>query len=187
MGAYDSSTAPIFYAMKELTKRGKPVDTLSKLKEMQLKGKFKIIPNFTEYGVTYHGRVWSRKWNRFLKPSLQAGGYLFVRICNDQGKKKTLRLHQIVMLAFVGPVPPEHMIRHLDGNPKNNHIDNLKYGTAQENVNDKKLHGTHRARKLTKQEIKEIREKFKPMRYTYRMLADEYQVAASTIYRALRK
>ncbi len=33
------------------------------------------------------------------------------------------------------------MCCHINGDPTNNHLDNLRYGTAQDNANDRTLHG----------------------------------------------
>lgn len=53
-------------------------------------------------------------------------------------------MHTLVALAFLGPRPEgKPHIRHLDGNARNNHVSNLAYGTAAENVADSLQHGTH--------------------------------------------
>lgn len=51
------------------------------------------------------------------------------------------RVHSAVMLAFVGPRPAGLEVRHLDGNPKNNVLSNLAYGTAGQNRIDAYEHG----------------------------------------------
>lgn len=58
------------------------------------------------------------------------------------GVKKTRRVHQLVMEAFVGPCPDGMEVRHLDGDDGNNVLTNLAYGTHQENEADKISHGT---------------------------------------------
>ena len=45
------------------------------------------------------------------------------------------------MSAFVGPCPEGQEVRHLDGDPTNNAINNLAYGTGSENKRDMYLHG----------------------------------------------
>lgn len=51
-------------------------------------------------------------------------------------------VHDLMGLAFFGPKPKGAVCRHLDGNPKNNRIENLKYGTYRENTLDTYEHGT---------------------------------------------
>jgi hypothetical protein len=78
------------------------------------------------------------------------------------------------MLAFVGPRPPGLEIRHLDGDPGNNALNNLRYGTRSENLVDKSYHGQ---RKLTIAGVKEIRESRLPVR----VLAKVFGVCENSI------
>lgn len=50
--------------------------------------------------------------------------------------KATYRIHRIVARTFLGPPPsPDHtQVNHKDGDPANNHVDNLEYVTPGENV-----------------------------------------------------
>lgn len=42
----------------------------------------------------------------------------------------------MVLEAFVGPCPPGQECRHLDGDPSNNRVENLAWGTHEENAGD---------------------------------------------------
>lgn len=69
---------------------------------------------------------------RILRPSSDEWGYPMVRI-----QQKTKKVHTLVAEAFLGPRPfPGAVIRHMDGNPSNNEVSNLQYGSASENVLD---------------------------------------------------
>ena len=71
-----------------------------------------------------------------------SGSYLSVKLAKA-GVTKTMYVHELVLLAFVGqrPIMEDRCeIRHLDGNKLNNTLANLKYGTAKENAADRKLH-----------------------------------------------
>ncbi len=46
----------------------------------------KPIPNFLDYSITKDGKVWSRKTNRWLKPSVDTHGYL--RVALHRGGKR---------------------------------------------------------------------------------------------------
>lgn len=52
-------------------------------------------------------------------------------------------MHVLVAAAWLGPRPDGLVIRHLDGNSRNNDVRNLAYGTPAENVRDTVRHGTH--------------------------------------------
>lgn len=55
--------------------------------------------------------------------------------------RKSMQVHQAVLLAFVGPPEPGQVCRHLDGNQDHNHVSNLKWGTRSENCFDTVAHG----------------------------------------------
>lgn len=59
--------------------------------------------------------------------------------------RRVLRVHRLVLLAFQGPAPEGATeVRHVDGDPANNHLANLRWGTSAENKADQVRHGTHR-------------------------------------------
>lgn len=84
---------------------------------------------------------------RPLKPFLNSSGYPCVVLRSAQGRQ-IRRVHHLVLAAFVGPRPPGMETRHMDGDPTNNRLSNLAYGTHSENLRDKARHGTdHQATK----------------------------------------
>ena len=89
----------------------------------------KQIPNYKDYCVTEEGRVWSIKSYRFLKSRPDRRGYLQVSLPYD-GRFKNRFVHQLVLEAFVGPKPSGKVTRHLDGNSKNNCLNNLMWGST---------------------------------------------------------
>jgi hypothetical protein len=68
-------------------------------------------------------------------------GYFQVQL--SKARKKHIRyIHILVLECFVGPRPHEgHHARHLDGNPQNNSVTNLAWGTPLENAADTARHG----------------------------------------------
>jgi hypothetical protein len=73
-----------------------------------------------------------------MSPGL-SGGYRWVKF----GRSAQIRVHVLVLETFVEPRPEGLVCRHLDGNPLNNHVGNLRWGTLEENYADRRLHGTH--------------------------------------------
>jgi len=77
-----------------------------------------------------------------LKPwACNKYGHLCVSLSKNNQEKKCL-VHRLVLEAFIGPCPDGQEVRHLDGNPINNIINNLKYGTSKENSQDSIKHDT---------------------------------------------
>jgi hypothetical protein len=112
------------------------------------------LPNFIGfYRVSNWGRLKSlSKWvkigtnrrfipGRMMKLREVERGYFSVKI-SKHGKSRVCQIHTLVLEAFVGPCPEGMECRHLDGNPSNNHLKNLRWGTYQENADDRIRHGT---------------------------------------------
>lgn len=97
-----------------------------------------------DYEVSDQGRVRSYKGKspRILRPCVNPLGY-HNQTLSVGGRPLFTTAHVLVMTAFVGPRPKGMDIRHLDGNPANNALTNLRYGTRAENMQDKRLHGTN--------------------------------------------
>jgi hypothetical protein len=67
---------------------------------------------------------------RLLKPGRSRSGHVSVAI----GKGNSRLVHQLVLEAFVGPRPKGAESLHLNHDPKDNRLSNLRYGTRSENL-----------------------------------------------------
>lgn len=109
-------------------------------------GKVKSLLNYA--GVT----------ERILKSRSYPSGHLYVNLYKN-GKKTTRKIHRLVIENFIGMPIAGQECRHMDGNPKNNHANNLQWGTRSENLIDMKRHGTnpvgetHSRSKLNEREV----------------------------------
>lgn len=119
----------------------------------------KQCPSYPGYSVTDDGEVFTHRkrfglgkgngggvridmnYSMRLNPYLGHGGYIYVSVSTGKGQR-SIPVHVMLLDAFVGPRPEQMEIRHLDGNPKNNNLKNLAYGTVEQNANDRILHGT---------------------------------------------
>lgn len=59
-----------------------------------------------------------------------------------KGEQGNRTVHSLVCESFIGQCPPDLEIRHLNGNPSDNQLTNLLYGTRSENGLDRLVHGT---------------------------------------------
>lgn len=86
---------------------------------------------------------------RVLSQSTQPErGYKQVVLYRTRREKKTLTVHTLALQSFVGPRPHGFEGRHWDGDPANNSLGNLLWGTPKENRADMTRHGhDHNARK----------------------------------------
>jgi len=103
------------------------------------------------YEISDLGRVRSLRrrtssgWRggRVRKACRAHNGYLQVSLSSG-GLRVNGWIHQMVAEAFIGPRPPGMQIRHLDGDPANNQLSNIAYGTPSENAFDAVRHGRNR-------------------------------------------
>ena len=104
---------------------------------------FRDIPSYEGiYQVSNLGRVKSlarkdfigRPLNeKILKSCKNVYGYFVVSLRKD-GKQKTIQIHQLVAMAFLGHVPCGHAIEvdHIDEDKLNNRLENLQLLTSVE-------------------------------------------------------
>lgn len=160
------------------------------------------VPGWEKYyWVSTHGRV-LRSCDRFgnwvgrvLKGWTNEGGYRRVRLQNPNRGRQDWFVHQMVLRAFVGPRPGglnfssevvyEYQACHEDGNPDNNFLNNLRWGTLGENYQDQRDAGTNAEgerngmSKLTDSQRTKIRAS-----YEHRsVLAKRFGVSENTIRR----
>lgn len=118
------------------------------------------------YEVSNKGRVrthkdkvsWSnryQKWRhwqqRYLKDKTPNGRDVRVSLRKD-GKPKDFLVHRLVAFSFIPAVKGKECINHIDGNPKNNNVENLEWCTYKENTNhafENGLNTSNMAVKLT--------------------------------------
>lgn len=114
-----------------------------KLSEKQIEEApyFMPIEGYEGYEVGKDGSVWSLNYNHTgqrkpLRPSPSSKyGHMQVVLCKD-GKMKSVRVHQLVLNAYL-PKPSEDLVvMHLNSTASDNRLKNLAWGTCKENSND---------------------------------------------------
>lgn len=88
-----------------------------------------------------NGKTKVIKPNR-IKVDVQPSGHLHVSLYRER-KRRHRSVHRLVLESFVGPCPEGLEACHQDGDPSNNFVANLYWGTRSENVRDAVRHGTH--------------------------------------------
>ena len=101
------------------------------------------LPELPDYEIHRDGTIVRVRGQRQgpMKSWDNCRGYLVVRLRTVYGYR-SFKVHRLVCRAFHGSPPiygeDEAHCRHIDGDPLNNHADNLRWGTRSENEHDKK-------------------------------------------------
>ena len=108
---------------------------------------WKSVPDYPGYEVSDQGEVrsvpatGSRRQGKVLKAAL-THGYRSVDLYNHGGKQPTRRKVSVILLeAFVGPRPEGMHACHRDDVRDHDTLDNLYWGTPEQNVADAYING----------------------------------------------
>lgn len=146
---------------------------------------WKPIPGCDTHQVSSLGRL--KHKDRITLGSKNNFGY-----CNKalaiNGKRKTCKVHRLVLLAFVGP--SELMANHKNGIKSDNRLENLEYVTARENtlhacrigLNPPMKGERHGKNKLKESDVKRIIRMRLRKQASIRVLAKHYGVSTTTIW-----
>jgi DNA-binding transcriptional regulator YiaG len=166
-------------------------DTFNDLQKILNNSNIKIVKCdlFPGYYFTDNGKIFKENYKgtkgkiKEIKQTITNKGYLRVKIIVNK-KHKHICVHRLILIAFEGlSKNKKDECRHLDGDKKNNKINNLKWGSRKENENDKIRHGTHNMGTnnprsvLTESQVKEIR----TSTLKHDVLAELYGVSKSVI------
>jgi hypothetical protein len=129
-------------------------------------------------------------------------GYLRVSLA-DGTRTIGCRIHRLVLAAFVGPCPAGHEGSHINGQPADNRLENLRWETRAANMAQLRAHGTlaagdrhssrtrpesvrrgerHHSAKLTATAVAAIRDGAAAGQ-THQALAERFGVSDSQVWR----
>lgn len=98
------------------------------------------IPGFENYAVSNYGRIqrltpgpWTEPGKIKTPQHNKKTGYCHVKVSGSLGKR-SMSLHRLVAQAFL-PNPNNYReVDHIDRDKTNNHVDNLRWCTREENM-----------------------------------------------------
>jgi hypothetical protein len=90
------------------------------------------VRGYPNYLIYPDGRVYNKKYKRFLKPSDNGQGYLKVDLCKD-GERKTHSIHRLVAEQYIPNPDNKPEVDHIYRDRKDNRVENLQWVTSSEN------------------------------------------------------
>lgn len=148
------------------------------------------------YEVSDHGRVRGLRGKNgkspgvlwpmrvAINPTLR---YASISLVDKNGRSSHYLIHRLVAFAFIGSCPDGHECAHMDGDPENNRVENLKWATKRENQNHRVIHGTDcrgekcYAAKLKESDVHEIRRLAKAGGMTYAEIGRIFGITPSPV------
>lgn len=146
------------------------------------------------YQVNMDGLVRNERKNKLVKQHTGNKGYQLVRLYNGCGESKQVLVHRIIASVFVeNPNPKYTVVKHKDGDKKNNKISNLEWTTIGRNVaqawgkglNDCRGEKNGRA-KIKETDVIEIR-KLYAKGVTVRELMDMYPLSKNAMNSVVKR
>ena len=141
-----------------------------------------------DYQVSNLGRVKSLKkqigrkeTERIMTPSTTYQGYSRVVLIRDK-KPKIYSVHRLVAEAFIPKIEGKPIVDHLDGNRRNNKVENLRWCTFSENSqNSMKLKGSKRYNSVS------VKDNFGNVFDSYRQAGRFWGISPNTVKNDCKK
>jgi hypothetical protein len=156
------------------------------------------MPGWDGYAVTDAGRVFTCRskypfpefpfeiWSEKLATKGHRG--YWVVTFHARGSTKQFKLHQAILMAFVGPKPEGFHGCHYDDDPDNNTLSNLRWGSASSNRRDMIRNGRNADRKGVKHPLAKLSaddvERVKMLRgegHTLRVIGSEFGISEAQV------
>ena len=131
-----------------------------------------------EYFTTKEGDVYNADGYK-MNPYTQSDGYKQIKMYQD-GCTRQKYVHRMVWEEFMGPIPNNMQINHINEDKTDNRLENLELVTCEENIRKRSYN------KLNMEACKSIRKEYVQKSYiTLQVLASRYGVHPTTIHNCI--
>ncbi len=170
-----------------MTTEWRPVVGYEGLYEVSSEGQVRRLARDVSMPTRWGGQQVRHVPGGILKPICREKSCV---VALSNGAAKAMRVHRVVMAAFVGPCPDGMETCHNNGDFTDNRLENLRYDTHSSNVRDSIRHGTFRGKvgpraKISFDDAVRIRER-RAAGESSRALACEYGLSIGNVFKIVR-
>ncbi len=94
---------------------------------------YKPIPGFSRYKISESGTIIRAKDSVLIQSQINQEGYHNVKLVNDEGVRKTVRVHRMVAITYIPNPDSLPEVNHLNGKD-DNHYKSLEWSSPSNNV-----------------------------------------------------
>lgn len=137
---------------------------------------WKQIKDIPKLEINEEGEVRNIRTKKIRTQYYTPTGYAQIRV-KENYKEKYYYVHRLVYQTFNGEIPSDKEINHIDGNPKNNSLNNLEIITHQENCIHRSTLKNNSTKKIEVRYLNGETKKFN----SRKECAEYYQIDESTV------
>lgn len=153
---------------------------------------FQVIPGFSSFRVNSKGEVMNERG--MVLRDHNDNGYRKISLKGDDGVRRGVNVHRLVVLAHLGPIPKGMWVNHLNGVRTDNRLSNLEVVTPSDNhihardvLKRKYIRGSEMGRsKLTEEGVEAVR-LLSGMGWSQRKLASAFGVSQPCVSNILNE
>lgn len=97
---------------------------------------WKDIEGFNRCQISNKGRLYNKTVHRIMYGAV-SHGYRYVKLLDDSEKYHRCAIHRLVAQAFIPNPENKPQVDHIDSNPQNNNVTNLRWVTQEEQFTNK--------------------------------------------------
>lgn len=138
------------------------------------------IPGYPGYYLDRNGNLWRFKEDKWVKVKkyISPKGYPHVHLYDINTEKSRIRrLNRLVAILYIHNPHNLPVVMHLDNNPLNNRVSNLKWGTYKENTQQMMREGRNKGQfvsKLSQEQLKEVVRLYDSGKFTLKELSIKF-------------